>query len=111
MIKLKSKLLIQFLTTICFALICQASFALSDTIHFDSDGNIIDKIHYEIIVSEREKVLRLKLRTGYNSEANIWRDPIKLRKKRIFQWRIVRSLYTPDSLSMDIKTSLPKTNT
>lgn len=111
MIKLKSKLLIQFLATICFALICQAPFALSDTIHFDSDGNIIDKIHYEIIVSEREKVLRLKLRNGYNSEANIWRDPIKLRKKRIFQWRIMRSLYTPDSLPMNIKTSPPNTNT
>ena len=111
MIKLKSKLLIQFLATICFALSCKAPFELSDTIHFDSDGNIIDKIHYEIIVSEREKVLRLKLRNGYNSGANIWRDPIKLRKKRIFQWRSLRSLYSPDSLPMNIKTSPPKTNT
>ena len=108
MIKLKSKLLIQFLATICFAFICQAPFALSDTIHFDSDGNIIDKIHYEIIVSEREKVLRLKLRKGYNSEDSIWRDPIKLRKKRLFQWRIMRFLYTPDSLPRNIKTSPPK---
>ena len=90
MIKLKSKLLIHFLATICFALICQAPFALSDTIHFDSDGSIIDKIHYEIIVSEREKVLRLKLKNGYGSESTIWRDPIKLRQKRIYQWQIMK---------------------
>jgi len=97
-IKLKSNLLILFFATIYVAIISQAPSAFGDTIHFDSDGTVIDKIHYEIIVSEREKVLRLNLRNGYNSEANIWRDPIKLRKKRIFQWRIMRSLYIPKSL-------------
>lgn len=110
MIKLKSNLLILFFATIYFAIISQAPFAFGDTIHFDSDGSIIDKIHYEIIVSERNKVLRLKLKGGYNSEANIWRDPIKLRKKRIFQWRTMRSLYPPESLPMNIKTSPAKTN-
>ena len=92
-------------TIICIVLIYQVPFAVSDTVHFDSDGLVIDKIHYEIIVWEREKALRTKLRNGYNSEFNVWKDPIKLRKKRIFQWRIMRSLYDPDSLPEKIGAS------
>ena len=93
------------LTIICIALIYQVPFVFNDTVHFNSDGLVIDKIHYEIIVWERGKVLRATLRNGYNSEFNAWKDPIKLRKKRILQWRIMRSLYDPDSLPEKIETS------
>jgi len=92
-------------TIICIVLIYQVPFAFSDTVHFDSDGLVIDKIHYEIIVWEREKALRTILRNGYNSEFNVWKDPIKLRNKRIYQWRIMRSFYDPDSLPEKIGTS------
>ena len=78
------------------------AFALNDSVHFDSDGNIVDKINYLIIVWEWEKAIKAKLRNGYNSEFNVWKDPIKLRKKRIYQWRITRSLYNPDSLPKNI---------
>ena len=90
------KLLLFFIVTI--TLIFGAPIAFGDTVHFDSKGNIVDKIHYEILVAEREKIIRVKLRNGYSSEYDIWRDPIKLRKKRILQWKILRSLYDPDSL-------------
>ena len=79
-------------------LIFEAPIAFGDTVHFDSKGNIVDKIHYEILVGEREKIIRVKLRNGYNSESAIWKDPIKLRKKRILQWNVLRSIYNLDSL-------------
>lgn len=105
MTKLKSKFIILFLTAICFALVFQVPFALGDTKHFDPDGNIVDKIHYEILVAEREKIIEVMLRDGYSSESATWRDPIKLRKKRIFQWQIMRSLYNRESLPEKLKTT------
>ena len=102
---MKKKLIFIILTISCIALFYQTPFVFSDTVYFDTDGLVIDKIHYLIIVSEREKALSAKLRNGYNSEFNVWKDPIKLRKKRIFQWRIMRSLYDPDSLPEKIETS------
>ena len=96
--------IIAFLFIIIFIVLSHLpAFALNDNVHFDSDGNIIDKINYLIIVSEWEKALKLKLRNRYNSEFNVWKDPIKLRKKRIFQWRIMRSFYNPDSLPKNIE--------
>ena len=76
--KLKNNLIFMIFTIICIVLIYQVPFAFSDTVHFDSDGLVIDKIHYEIIVWEREKALRTTLRNGYNSGFNVWKDPIKL---------------------------------
>ena len=102
---MKFKIIAFLFITIFIVLSYLPAFALNDTVHFDSDGNIIDKIHYLIIVSEWEKALKLKLRNGYSSEFNVWKDPIKLRKKRIFQWRIMRLLYNPDSLPKKIETS------
>ena len=102
---MKNNLIFLLLTIISFALIYQVPFALGDTVYFDSDGFVIDKIHYEIIVSEREKALRSTLRNGYNSELNVWKDPIKLRNKRILQWRTMRFLYDPNSLPEKIETS------
>lgn len=87
---MKYSLLFILFLIIFFALCSQPSFAFNDTVHFDSDGSVIDKIYFEIIISEREKMLRLKLKNGYYLESNEWRDPIKLRKKRLMQWRILR---------------------
>ena len=94
----KNKIQFLYFFIIILTLIFGAPVAFGDTVHFDSNGNIVDKIHYEILVAEREKMVRVKLRNGYSSESAIWRDPIKLRKKRILQWKILRSLHTPDSL-------------
>jgi len=94
----KNKIEFLFCFIIVLTLILGAPIAFGDTVHFDSNGNIVDKIHYEILVAEREKIIKVKLRNGYSTEYAIWRDPIKLRKKRILQWKILRSLYNPDSL-------------
>ena len=45
----------------------------------------------------------MKLQDGYNEKSNDWKDPIKLRKNRIEQWRIMRSDYDPDSLPNKIE--------
>ena len=100
---MKKTLLIPVFLILYFTLCYQSAFAFNDTIHFDSDGSVIDKIHYEIIISEREKTLRLKLRNGYNWESDEWKDPIKLRKTRLMQWRVMRSFYSPESRPQKIK--------
>jgi hypothetical protein len=59
--------------------------------------------------SDREKKLGMKLRNdGYHENSEVWIDPIKLRKKRIEQWRIMRSHYNPDSLPKKIENSSTK---
>lgn len=64
--------------------------AEDDTVHFNFDGTVIDKINYEIIVYEREKALAELLENGYDIRHDAWKDPIKLRKKRIKQWKDFR---------------------
>ena len=64
--------------------------ANNDTVHFNFDGTVIDKITYEIIVYEREKALAKLLENGYDIRHDVWKDPIKLRNKRIKQWREFR---------------------
>jgi hypothetical protein len=105
---MKNTLLINFFAILFFALFYQPTFVFGDTIFFDFDGNVIDKAQYEVIASDREKTLSMKLRNGYNVKSNIWKDPIKLRKKRIEQWRIMRSHYSPDSLPIKIENSSTK---
>ena len=83
---MKNTLLINFLVIFFTALLYLPTFVFGDTIHIDSEGNTIDKTKYELIVSEREKNLG-----------------IKLRKKRIEQWRIMRSHYSPNSLPIKIE--------
>ena len=58
--------------------------------------------------SNREKEISMKLRNGYNENSNAWIDPIKLRKRRIEQWRIMRSHYSLDSLPIKIENSSTK---
>jgi hypothetical protein len=102
---MKNTLSINFFTILFFALFYQPTFVFGDTIFFDFDGNVIDKAQYEVIASDREKTLSMKLRNGYNVKSNVWKDPIKLRKKRIEQWRIMRSHYSLDSLPIKIENS------
>lgn len=94
----KNKIKFLYFFLIILTLIFGAPVAFGDTVHFDSNGNIVDKIHYEILVAEREKIIRVMLKNGYGSDSNVWRDPIKLRQKRIFQWQVMRSSYNLDSL-------------
>jgi len=105
---MKNTLLINFFAILFFALFYQPTFVFGDTIFFDFDGNVIDKAQYEVIASDREKTLSMKLRNGYNVKSNVWKDPIKLRKKRIEQWRIMRSHYSLDSLPIKIENSSTK---
>lgn len=105
---MKNTLLINFFAILFFALFYQPTFVFGVTFFFDFDGNVINKAQYEVIASDREKKLSMKLRNGYNENSNVWIDPIKLRKKRIEQWRIMRSHYSPDSLPMKIENSSTK---
>ena len=100
---MKNTLLINFLVILFSALLYQPTFVLGDTIHIDSEGNTIDKAKYELIASEREKTLGIKLRNGYNVKSNAWKDPIKLRKIRIEQWKNMRAMYNPGSLPSTIE--------
>ena len=105
---MKKTLLINFFAILFFALFYQPTFVFGVTIFFDFDGNIITKAQYHAIALDREKNLSMKLRNGYNIKSNVWKDPIKLRKKRIEQWRIMRSHYSPDSLPIKIENSSTK---
>jgi hypothetical protein len=100
---MKNTLLINFLVILFSALLYQPTFVFGDTIHIDSEGNTIDKAKYELIASEREKFLGIKLRNGYNVKSDAWKDPIKLRKIRIEQWKNMRAMYNPDSLPSTIE--------
>ena len=95
---MKNTLVINFLVILFSVVLYQPAFVFGETIHIDAEGNTIDKATYELIASEREKTLSIQLRNGYDVTYNAWKDPIKLRKKRIEQWRIMRSHYSPDSL-------------
>ena len=99
-----------FFAILIFALLYLPAFVFSDTIFFDPDGNVIDKTQYELTASDREKTLSIKLRDGYYIVSDTRKDPIKLRKTRIEQWRIMRSHYNPDSLPAKIETPRPKNN-
>lgn len=99
---MKKTLFVNFLIILFSALLYQPAFVFCSTIHIDSEGNPIDKAKYERIASEREIALGIKLRNGYKIKSNALKDPIKLRKKRIEQWKNMRSLYDPNSLPSKI---------
>ena len=105
---MKNRRLIKFFAFLIFTLWYPAAFVFGDTLFFDSDGNVIDKTEYELNASDREKTLSIKLRDGYEIKSAVRKDPIKLRKTRIEQWRIMRADYDPDSLPSRIETPLPK---
>ena len=100
---LKKTLLIPVFLILYFTLCYQSAFAFNDTIHFDSDGSVIDKVHYVIIASEREKAITELLKNGYAIQSVVWKDPIRLRKKRIMQWGAMRLRYSRESLPENIE--------
>ena len=105
---MKNKLLINFFAILLFAFFYQPTFVFGVTSFFDFDGNVTNKAQYEVVASDREKKLSMELRNGYDENAYVWIDPIKLRKKRIEQWRIMRSRFSPDSLPIKIENSSTK---
>lgn len=107
---MKNRPLINFSAILLFALFFQPLFVFGDMIFFDPDGNVVDKAQYALTASDREKNLSIKLRDGYEMKSNGWKDPIKLRKMRIEQWRIMRSHYHPDSLPAKIENTSKKNN-
>jgi len=105
---MKNTLLINFFAILFFALFYQPTFVVGVTIYFDFDGNVITKAQYQAAAADREKNLSMKLKNGYNVKSNVRKDPIKIRKKRIEQWKIMRSHYSPDSLPIKIENSSTK---
>ena len=95
-------------TSYCIAFIlCVIMFSptilFGSTIYFDSEGTKVDKNQHEQIAAEREKTLKQELRFGYPAEPADLKDPIKLRQKRIEQWKNMRSMYDPGSLPSKIE--------
>ena len=106
---MKNTLLINFFAILFFALFYQPTLVFGVTTFFDFDGNVITKAQYQVVASDREKNLSMKLRNGYNVKSNVRKDTIKLRKKRIEQWKIMRSHYSPDSLPVFLDNPLTET--
>jgi len=107
---MKNRRLIHLFTVLFFALIYQSTLVFGNTVFFDLDGNVVDKAQYEQTASEIDKYLSMKLRNGYNVPSNDWKDPIKLRRERIEQWKIMRSHFNPDSLPHKIEPLSTKDN-
>jgi len=107
---MKKRLSINVFAILFLALFFLPAFIFGDIIYFDTDGNVIDRAQHELIAMDREKTLSIKLINGYDEKSNAWKDPIKLRKKRIEQWRIMRSHYNPDSLPAKIENTSTKNN-
>jgi hypothetical protein len=105
---MKNKLLINFFAILFSAFFYQPTFVFGVASFFDFDGNVINKAQYEVVASDREKKISIKLKNGYDENAYVWIDPIKLRKKRIEQWRIMRSRLSLDSLPIKTENSSTK---
>lgn len=101
---MKNALGVNFFVILFVALFYQPAVVCGDTIFFDFDGNVVDKAQYEQNTSDRENNLSLILKYGYDMPSNASKDPVKLRKKRIEQWRVMRSDYHPESLPSKIET-------
>ena len=100
---MKRTLLINFITILLFTLFYQSAFLSADAIFFDSDGNVISKEIYEEIASNRDEMLSNELSNGYRAMPKNLKDPIKLKEKRIEQWRMMRLHYNTESLPSKIE--------
>lgn len=101
---MKKSLLFGFLVILYVAVLHQPTLVFSEsTSNFNPDGLAIDKVQYEIMASERDKAVNMELEEGYKETPDVWKDPIKLRKIRIGQWKEMRSQYNPDSLPHKIE--------
>ena len=95
--------LIFFSAFLLLVILVQPTLVFSEADNFNTDGLEIDEDQYEILASERDKNVGMELENGYNKGAGVWKDPIKLRKKRIEQWKQMRSQYNPESLPHKIE--------
>lgn len=77
--------------------------SFSATVYYDLNGNAIEDYRYEQTVLDRDKAIKSELKSGYASDVEGWKDPIKLRKRRIIQWKDMRPHYSPDSLPSKIE--------
>lgn len=102
---MKISALITFSVFLLLAVTFHPAPVFSEAVSFDADGLAIDKVQYEIMVSERDKTVNMELESGYHEATGIWKDPIKLRQKRIEQWKQMRSQYHPDSLPHKIESA------
>ena len=75
----------------------------SATVYYDYNGNVIEKKIFKRTAVDRDNAIESKLKFGYSSENKDWKDPIKLRKRRIEQWKDMRSSYSPESLPSKIE--------
>lgn len=100
---MKISALITLSVFLLLAVLCQPAVVFSEPSNFDENGLVIDKVKYEIMVSERDKTISMELENGYKEASSAWKDPIKLRMKRVEQWKEMRSHYNPDSLPHKIE--------
>lgn len=107
---MKSTFVIKVFAILFFAMMYQPAFVLGDTVYFDADGNSVEQAQYEQTASDQDKHLSMELKNGYHPKYSDWKDPIKLRKKRIEQWKTMRSQYHPDSLPSKIEPKPQKKN-
>ncbi len=91
------------ITLILLAFIFSPAVLFSGTIYFDLNGNVVDNLRHEQIVVDREKFISKELSSGYTPESKYWKDPIKLRIRRIEQWKSMRAMYNPLSLPSKIE--------
>jgi hypothetical protein len=94
---------ITFSIFLLLAVLHQPVTVFSETNNFDADGLAIDAGKYEKMISERDKTINMELENGYKEASDVWKDPIKLRQKRIEEWKRMRSQYNPDSLPHKIE--------
>ena len=94
---------ISFLAVLGILFFCQPAVAADDVVFFDANGNMMDPAQYQQFASEREKTIETALQDGYGLSADTGKDPIKLRKHRIEQWKKMRSHFDPRSLPHKIE--------
>lgn len=107
---MKSRGFISFLVVLGVVFFCQSIALAEDAVFFDANGNRIDQKEYQQYVSEREKTMEMTLKDGYGLKADGSKDPIELRKRRIEQWKNMRSHFNPNSLPYKIEKSLEGKN-
>ena len=95
---MKKTLAIIFMAVIHLSVWHQPAPAIGETLHFDADGLAVNEKQYDKDTAAREKATSMELTDGYNAGFAQWKDPIKIRKKRIAQWEEMRLQYDPDSL-------------
>ncbi len=100
---MKISALVTFSIFLLLTVLYQPAPVFSEANNFDDDGLSIDKVQYEILISERDRNINMELEDGYKKDTGIWKDPIKLRKKRIEQWKQMRAQYNPESLPHKIE--------